>query len=1092
MNIARLLDMAGIRVSDEQMAAISSDTSTVVSAGAGSGKTTVLSLRFVRLVLEGKAHADEILTLTFTKKAAAEMYERIHSLLSIAAAEDGMIAEELSERFPKARISTMDSFWSEIARTDSLRFGVTRDFQSIEAEDGKEEELVRRVYERIQGRDELQEGFFLLSELYTSSDILSLLRTVASSETDILTAFDADRNTSSYVSFISLLRDHLVSDRAGYIFSSLADLNEEFPDNGQSAEIEAALEAYRNDDFSSLPVFNLNKLRKAADKPVQSFIKEEGVKEYFVDLRAFQALEATEGESSAVSAVLAAFISEYQREKRVQGLLSYRDTESLCRAVLVANTEVRDYYKGRFRWIMVDEFQDNNGKQRDLLYLLSERMAVHSPSIPPVEALERSKLFFVGDDKQSIYYFRGADVSVFRSLKDDIRRIGGQVLSLSANYRSEPALINHFNGVFDSVFSVDITEDDMQEEKLMESFTGERYASFHASPEPNTSRSPYPGIRPCLMVEAVPKRERGKGYEGYASDEDSEAAFIADQVREMVSGDRFLIGGKEGARRPRYSDIAILLRTTAPQMPIERAFRSRGIPYVVQESTSSTLEGVGWDIYAFLQLLVYPEDRLAYMAVLRSPFARISDDGLLFLASDHSLAFASDPDLGEEDRKAYESVRRLYEELRSMVGRRRITEILTSLFYGSGYSTYLLSSSYLSVYAEHYSYIWAAAARYDAASRSLPDFLGYIRPLIGQAEKLSNAAVQHLETDGVQIMTIHRSKGLQFPIVFISDADHGPGGRAAQSRLISLEGKNACIMPDLTERGTANPILRTIGAYRTRREEAELRRLLYVALTRAVDHVIITAHMRSQRRGPSLLDVYLEGYGGVIGEIPRIGEDEIFRKHDEEMDLSWYSQPVAPEPLYSEKRFGVKDHSHDEQIQWDEGGILPDLPSDEVVARYSIQSDFGTMVHAELEAFMRGKEAEHIMPSAITEGESRILLEALHSIREGFAASAFYHGYVECHECSAEVRFYYPMDGAVAEGSADLIIFGEDCNLVVDYKTDRRMNEERHKAQITAYAKAMEDLYGKRCLAVLLYVRGWRQGTILDKLGNPVKEPLQL
>ena len=98
---------------------------------------------------------------------------------------------------------------------------------------------------------------------------------------------------------------------------------------------------------------------------------------------------------------------------------------------------------------------------------------------------------------------------------------------------------------------------------------------------------------------------------------------------------------------------------------------------------------------------------------------------------------------------------------------------------------------------------------------------------------------------------------------------------------------------------------------------------------------------------------------GVIGEIPRIGEDEIFRKHDEEMDLSWYSQPVAPEPLYSEKRFGVKDHSHDEQVQWDEGEILPDLPSDEVVARYSIQSDFGTMVHAELEAFMKGKEAEH-------------------------------------------------------------------------------------------------------------------------------------
>ena len=103
MRFEDLLFEAGIRVSDEQMAAIMADRAAVVSAGAGSGKTTVLSLRFVRLVLSGKAHADEILTLTFTRKAAAEMYERIYSLLSLAAEHDESAALELSGHFPKAR-----------------------------------------------------------------------------------------------------------------------------------------------------------------------------------------------------------------------------------------------------------------------------------------------------------------------------------------------------------------------------------------------------------------------------------------------------------------------------------------------------------------------------------------------------------------------------------------------------------------------------------------------------------------------------------------------------------------------------------------------------------------------------------------------------------------------------------------------------------------------------------------------------------------------------------------------------------------------------------------------------------------------------
>ena len=133
MTFSELLAARDIRLSEEQLAAVNADRAAIVSAGAGSGKTTVLSLRFARLVMERKAHADEILTLTFTRKAAAEMYERIYSLLSYAAEHDEYIASELSSRFPKAHISTMDSFWGEIARTDSIAYGIMRDFSVMES-----------------------------------------------------------------------------------------------------------------------------------------------------------------------------------------------------------------------------------------------------------------------------------------------------------------------------------------------------------------------------------------------------------------------------------------------------------------------------------------------------------------------------------------------------------------------------------------------------------------------------------------------------------------------------------------------------------------------------------------------------------------------------------------------------------------------------------------------------------------------------------------------------------------------------------------------------------------------------------------------
>ena len=1082
MNGMEFLEKYGKNLSDEQRAAILSDTSTVVSAGAGSGKTTVLSLRFARLVIDGKAHADEILTITFTRKAAAEMYERIHMLLEKAAESDERMRNELDERFPKARISTMDSFWSEIARTDSLRYGITRDFANLESDD--ERDMVKRLYEKLQDCDECREGFMTLSELYSSDAILTFLIRIAGM-TDILTEFSAEKNTSSYETFLSLIERDAVNEGHS-VFNTLIALDDADPDNGEHENIAKMVSFFESGEYGKLIDFDYKNLRKKKDKELWTFIKEE-YRPLAAKLRAISNMQNTVESAADVSALLEVFIRNVQEEKRRMGVLSFHDTEALCRRILLENDDVREWYQRKFRYIMVDEFQDNNGSQRDLLFLLSSKSGITGGHVPSPDELEKDKLFFVGDDKQSIYYFRGADVSVFRALKEDIQSIGGKVLSLSANYRSEPGLINHFNNVFKAVFDVTPDENEIKREKLISEYTGIPYTSFYAEHEEIKAREAYEGVEPKIRTYMIPKSD--EDLSGYASEADSEAYFIAKLIQQMVFSDEYLIpDGKNGLKRPDYSDIAILLRTTLPQMPIEKAFRINGIPYTVAESSSALMEAVGSDIFSFLTLLVYPDDKGAYLALLRSPFARLSDDAVLAFSALDGNAFSEEPELSDEDMVAFRNLRDLYHSLLEMAGRRPITRILERMFYESGYYTFLQSSDYLSAYTEHFDYIWAAASLYDNKNASLPLFLDYLRPMVGKAEKIQNAVIQHIGESGVQIMTIHRSKGLQFPIVILADSAHGASNKSKSDRFISIDGSNPLILPSLSDGDDV--IQSEMCEYSSRREKAEARRLLYVALTRAVDHLVLTGYERKNGMSGSLYSIYMEGNDGNVEEIERIpdvyeGYDSASARHS----FDWYDAPVSLEAVYNEKRFGVKDASHKETgwARSEDAEELPSLATDTIIAEHGIYQEFGVMVHSMLEAAVSGRTYIPSYPPVLSEEERKVISETLGEIEKAFFSSAFYKKHIKDHRTLAEVRFYYPAGNSVAEGSADLLVFGDDYYLVVDYKTDRYKDEGMHKGQITAYAEAMEDLYKKKCLAVLLYIRGMTEGTFLDKNGDEVK-----
>ena len=1074
MTFQELLARNGIRLSAEQEAAVYEDRAAVVSAGAGAGKTTVLSLRFVRLVMERKAHSDQIMTLTFTKKAAAEMYERIYRLLGCAAEGDGYLKAEMEEHFPKARISTLDSFWSEIARTDSMRYGVMRDFTLLEDDDA--EDMARRIFIDMEDDAALRAALEETASFISSERLLAELVRIASVASDVTTPFSAEENARSAGLFAELASDY-ASGLLDEAVDALEAADSDNPENTLHDAISEDIRRYRSGGKASFD-YSLRTVMSKRYKELRDAVK--GLREVLESVGCYlHGKDLLDSYVRPLSIVIEGFIGRLQAEKRRRGALTFHDTEVLSRKILLSNLDVRDYYKRKYRYIMIDEFQDNNSSQRDLLFLLAEKPDAHSASIPSPEDLEPDKLFFVGDDKQSIYYFRGADVSVFRELNDDIRRMGGNLLSLTMNYRSEPGLIGWFSSVFSSVFSSGAEPD--PEEQLLSSFTGRPFSPYWAEHRTMGKREPSPGISPRIVMaslEAKPDPEM-------ASPGESEAVYIADMIERMVSSDDFLVPGKDGPRRPSLADIAVLLQTTAGQRDLEKVFRMRGIGYAVAESSSITTEAIASDIYSFLQCLAYPDDKLAYTALLRSPFARISDEGLLFLADrgPACIAFAEEPSFErDDDRESFRSLARLYAKARAMVGRMPIAHILDTIYYEGGYHAYLASRPELAVYEDHFSYLWEVARRYDGKGRALVLFLDYLRPLLGQPEKLAGAAIQHFEENAVSIMTIHRSKGLQFPIVFLADSQRGASSQSAKNKLAVYEGRNPLIMVDPEEAGSY-PFSRLLNNARARREEAERDRLLYVALTRASAHLVITGVKRRNSEGSLFARVMGSGGACIPEEIhlaPKPGYGDM-----ERVPAAWYDKEDYPEPVSSERRIGVRASLiYDSDNSWQEGKRLPSLPSDSIIRARGLFTQFGIMAHEAVESAIEGREPAFSSIPGLPDSEYRALEDDALAIRLRFISSGFYAELVKGRKSECEVRFYYPDGDSVIEGSADLIAYDGDSALVVDFKTDSVMCPEEHLGQITRYAQALTELEGVECRCTLLYLRSMERSAIWDKEGN--------
>jgi ATP-dependent exoDNAse (exonuclease V) beta subunit len=1116
---------------DEQIKAVTMETNGVVTAGAGSGKTRVLASRYAWLVMEKKLKPEEILTLTFTNKAVSEMYSRIYRYLLDQA---NLEAAKALENFHKAKISTLDSFSANVARTAAARYGISPDFSSDDAAlrslareaalrfvlDHREAPAIRQLLVDHKIKSLAEEIFARVVLNYSPiSSPLDLNKDLASQKKEIIRVWQ--EKVQEITNITGLITDalHTLAElkKSISLTKNLGDILLESPPP-PLPDISLLLETSATEDIdynAELPpsetrlaikkYFDYYSAVIAARIPGRYGDDYTPLVEYFKRLKGkdgdglFHELEAIAnyafnfGLCAGIFELVKKFQDEFNAKKRETGFLSFNDIARLAVDALKDHPDIRKAYKDSLRMIMIDEFQDNNSLQRDLIYLLAENSGRTEKGIAQAEELENNRMFFVGDEKQSIYRFRGADVAVFRSL---IPAMGSRTESIELlhNYRSQPNLISAFNFIFRDVF-------------LQPGPSVPDYEAAYNSMKPpeyvdRGVNSPLAHF--CFLNgDSLPSVLRPKDDTSGIKSQDLEAVFIAARIRDMVRNrEKIPKRNDKGIVwvECAWGDFAVLERSYTHQSTLEKHFREFGIPYNTDRPTGLFNDAPILDTIAFLRLLVYPEDRIAYAALIRSPFMRLSDLSLAvcMLSIDTNTGtpgkshepFAEENEalIPENERILYRRARTCYRSLREASRTLPVTGLLTKLWFEEGYRYETLWTESVQVYESLFDLFFSLAAECDAKGKSLADFIEYLEDVMNREEKPDDKDIPGEGEGGVRIMSIHKCKGLEFPVVFIYDCSHA-GNIRRSTDLLSYHQEYGLVLniPQAEELPFGGNYFRQIMEEEERAKDiAELRRLLYVAMTRAEYKLFLTFTLPPQtipekkdwdtadeeftdetiRRRLSQLDEKSEGkrdnflklLAGILHSspaslcaleaIPLLTRDEIKKAASEgrentnrrKLGNNQKEAALAAETFYNSVELlregkAAQPYLAAGKLRYrlqGSGKVLKEYDSDDSALDRLLEKtdlapeDFGSLVHAILESRLKGQP--FVIPTIINfhpddEKAHQSLLALAQSMADSFLSSALGKRWAPAHNRNSS-QSEFPVITAAVTGAKAITIFG--------------------------------------------------------------------
>jgi len=838
--------MTATQYTDQQERAISArEVSLALAAGAGCGKTFVLTERFLAELApaegrDAEQRLSELVAITFTDAAARELRIRIRRLVyekmvSAPAAERGYWSK-LQRAVDSCRVSTIHSFCGNLIRAQAFDLGLDPLFtvldgpasQVLEA-DAIEDTLRNELSARQADAMAIAQAWGIegaksrIAKLIKQRREPSFDQWLTASPAELLEAWSAFHRDEVWPlvlqEFVQLAGDLIA------LLSQFAPANEQAADQRQ--DLIDLLSNLTQGQATAEQLADI-KARAKINKP---FTKRAwGDDELYANFRdTAKALRdkierVPDGDFSTDYAQRAAELAlnlshvaqiaaeRYTTSKTQRDALDYDDLMTWAHRLLTdpAHRSVQQSLRNGIGVLFVDEFQDTNQLQVDLVKALVGDVA------------KSGKLFFVGDEKQSIYRFRGAKPQVFVDLRQEVA--DEWRLPLSKNFRSQPAILDFVNTLFESVF-------------------GDGYQALVAH---------RPQVAPEPAVEFIwtphPGNKRNKGWTEQSRR--GEARAIAARLRELIdTGAPVVADSKhpEGVRGAKPGDIAILFRSLSDVQYYEEALRQQQIDYYLVGGHAFYTQQEVYDVLHLVRSISSECDELSLAGVLRSPFFSLADETLLWLGGlgqslEVSLFAAKLPSgLSTEERAKVVRAAATLMQLRGDKEKLTPAALLAKAMELTGYDAALLAEFMGErKLANVYKLIEQARAATSSGVGSLDNFVTQLAEFTAATPKEALATTSPQTSSVVRLMTIHQAKGLEFPVVVVPDLNRREPSNAEQVAYDPQLG--ILVKPDSDDTRDEASTGLTLHKYMEKlasQEEAD--RVFYVACTRAADYLLLSS-----------------------------------------------------------------------------------------------------------------------------------------------------------------------------------------------------------------------------------------------------------
>ena len=1014
---------------EQEEAIYTSGKNIIVSAGAGSGKTAVLSERVLHKIEEG-THVNELLILTFTRAAADEMKDRIRKKISGK--------EELKKELTllnSSYITTFDSFALSVVKKYHYLLNITDNInitdESIVKIQNKKilDEIFERSYKNIRFQ-ELIKKYCIKTDKVLKENILSIALKIDGFIDPFGFIDNVYNNFFNENNVDNLLKTYesIINDLKKTIELEIENMSLYF-DNDYIEKVNDAVYNILNADIDELHLYSTVKLptvprgsseeakaskdslKKACDK-LLSYGNYGTINDIKNDIY------STKDTALTILDIIKEFLLEIEKYKKENDIYTFNDISKLSIKILKENENIREELKSSFKEIMIDEYQDTNDVQETFIGMISN-----------------NNVYMVGDIKQSIYRFRGSNPEIFKEKYSNYSKdIGGYKIDLIKNFRSRSEVLDNINKIFCLIMDYNLGSAE--------------YSVSHQMVYGNTAydTEKVDGFNYNFRVLEYLNKQKESGF----SDIEVEIFTIAKDIKNKLDNNFQVFDKEDGKlRNATYNDFVIILDRSKYFDDFKKIFEYFDIPLTIlkdgklNSTTDILLIKNLVDFIIKIKEDVYDIDfKYDFISIARSFLYEYSDEYIFDIVTNNKI----------KETTIYNDLSTLSDKLNSYTSSLLFNDILDVTNF---YNKLNKVGDYEEVNVRLKT-INSLSSSLSSLGLSIMDFRDYLTDIIENDEDIKYATYTK-EGNSVKILTIHKSKGLEYPICYFADLDHEFNTSELKDKFI-VDKKYGLIVPSNLEE-IDNSLLKEMYKYDFNREEvSEKIRLFYVALTRAREQMIIVLPDRETRTLEKNND-------GVIEEIRRLSFNKLssfiygiknyLYSYFEGIDiekLGLTKNYLYPKKIVQETLNNIKDNINVEEINIENEVVEEKHFSKEtnkiITKEENDLMKFGTKVHEIFELL----DFRNIDLSLVDNKFIRNKVEKFLSndLLKNISNANIYKEY----------EFIYNKDNNEYHGIIDLMLEYDNHIDIIDYKL-KNITDENYIKQLNGYKEYIEKISNK-------------------------------